>query len=514
MTVITPIAPKYSHVTQVLLNYFPDTDVRIRENPITVGAQLINSVAYQIENQQHRINREVRALNMSDMPMNIDNQGVYYATRVPLSFTLPVDSQGTLQPPTTIQGQIQSGPLVTLVPYDDTIPVPTRCSQDSGIKPVALPNPQLINIVGDGNPKSFSFGTLPLPNCLTFRIKGLGPVTQTITISITGELDPPAVWPQDVQVKNEVLLLSDDGYYQTDSVWSSISAIDINGLPVACQFICFNLPVGLEAEPDPDRPYTHFAYRGVAFPRYWQLDDLLLFEVFQRNRLAGPETYQTYHLPATMVDIAVEPNTGGLFLTDGTKLYYIDRRTPMPDNLQETGLTVEPAFGLNVWYDYTQPGDTKYAFIQPVPMATASQVTQYRYIVEDPSGVLFVLLPTGVLSEYTGTQGWTQGQPSSVSFPMLKTGTYLISIEMLGTFNAKTTDVFPFPNFAANMLATIDVSNTVPSVQGLAFDAYDKLWLWTGQFAVPIHISYDAYVWDPSTRTIYATDKYTQLVIT
>lgn len=511
MTVITPSAPKYSHITQKLINYFPDTDIRMRENPVTLGAQLLNSVAYQMEQQQVKINRELRAFNLSDMPMNIDNGGVYYATRVPLSFPLENDSQGNLLPPAVIQGQLlesSTDPLITLVPYNDTLPVPTRISLDPIVQPTALSTPILITTTGNGIPQSFNPGILAIPNYLTFSIIGMGPTTVSITVSVTGELDPPAVWPQDIQSKNEVLIISDDGFYNTDSVWSSISQIDITGLPVGCRLVCYNLAVDIPVETDLDRPFTHFAYRGVAFPRYWKLLDLLLLEVYQRNRFAGYETFQAYHLPTQMVDIAVEPNTSGIFLTDGINLLYADRRSPMPAQLTETGVTTEPAYGLNVWYDYARSADTTYAYISPVAMATASTVTQYRYVVEDPQGNLFVLLPTGVLQQYTGSTGWTLGTPISTSFPLTLTGTYVISLETLGSFNTKTVDTFPYGNFALAPLATINLGSVVPNAQGIAFDAYDKLWIWTGAFAVPIKISYDAYVWDPTTRTIYTTDKY------
>jgi hypothetical protein len=515
MTTIAAIPTKYSHLTQVAINYFPDTDVRIRENPVSLGAQLLNSVASQMEYQQVRLTRELRALNLSEMPMNIDNSGVYYATLVPSDFSLLTDDQGNLLPPTFIKGRllVNSITLINLVPYNDLLPVPTRVSLDPILKPVALSNPRIINTVGNGTPQSFNPGVLPLPNFLTFNIQGMGPVTTAFTISITGELDPPGVWPQDIQSKNEVLIISDDGFYHTDSVWSSISQIDITGLPTDCSCICYSLPVGLQTEPDTDRPFTHFAYRNVTFPRYWQLQDLVLAEQYKRNRLSGNETHQVYHLPTQMVDIAVEPNTNGLFLTDGTSLFYMDRRTPMPDNLFETGLTQEPIFGLNVWYDYNKPGDTQYAFISPVPRAKASTTTQYRYVVEDPNGNVFVLLPTGILQTYTGSTGWTQGSPKSVSFPLTEIGTYVISLEILGAFNAKTVDVFPYSNLAINSLATINLANLVPAIQGIAFDAYDRLWIWTGDFAVPIKLSYDAYLWDPSTRTIYTTDKYYSLVL-
>lgn len=510
---ITPVAPFYSTLTQQLLNYFPDTDIRVRENPITISAQLLNSVAFQMEEQNMRINREIRALNLSDVPMNIDNEGVYYAALVPLAFNLPSNAQGVLLPPATIKGQIQGGALVTLVAYDDTLPVPTRIIQDLSIPAAPLTNPQLINVTGNNNPLTFNPGAMPMPNYLTFSIQGMGTVTTSITISITGELNPPAVWPKDIQTKNEILTVSDDGYYKTDSVWSSVDSIDISGLPDGCQLICYSLAVGLPVEQDTDRPFVHFAYRGISFPRYWQLNDLLLLELYQRNRFAGFETFQTYHTPAKMVDLAVEPNTNGLFLTDGTNLYYTDRRTPMPGSLLETGLTNEPAFGINVWYDYEQPGDTKYAYVSPLPLVGAATVTQWRYVVEDPNGNVYVLMPNGVLQEYIGNNGWNHGTPVATSFPLTTVGTYLISLETLGTFNAKTVDNFPFGNFAAQVKSTISMASVVPSIQGIAFDAYDKLWIWTGQFAIPLKISYDAYSWVPGTRTIYATDIYTSIQI-
>jgi len=513
MTVIIPIPPKYSHLTQRLLNYFPDTDVRIRENALSLGAQLLNAVAFSMEKQNTRITRELRALNLSDVPMNIDNAGVYFGARVPLSFTLPVDSQGILQPPNLIQGQIHNGPLVTLIPYDDMLPIPTRVVQDPNIPAAAITDPKIFDVVGDGSPKSFTFGTMPIPNFLTFQVSGLGPVTSAITVSITGELDPPAVWPQDVKSKNEILVLSDDGFTKTDSVWSSVSAIDITGLPVGCELVCYSIGFQLSAESDNDRPFTHFGYRGVAFPRYWQLHDLLLLEVYQRNRFAGYETFQAYHTSTQMVDTSIEPNTSGLFLTDGINLLYVDRRTPMPEHLEETGNTNEPAFGINVYYDFSQPGDTTFAFIQPQAFATASTITQYRYVVEDPNGNLFILLPSGILQVFTGTGGWQQGLPQSTSFALGIQGTYIISLEMLGTFNARTSDTYPFGNFGAQTKTSLSLAGVVPSVQGIAFDAYDKLWVWTGQFAIPLKFSYDAYVFDPSTRTIFTTDIYDEVQI-
>lgn len=403
--------------------------------------------------------------------------------------------------------------MVTLDVYDDTLPVPTRMIQDPVVPAAILSNPQLINITGNGMPQTFSLGTLPLPNSLLFQISGMGTTLTSITISITGELDPPAVWPKDIQTKNEVLIVSDDGYYETDSVWNSVASIEVSGLPNDCQFICYILPLNLQAVADTDRPFVHFAYRGISFPRYWQLNDLLLLEAYQRNRFAGYDTFQAYHLPTHMLDLAVEPNTSGLFLTDGTNLYYVDRRTPMPTNLLETATVSEPAYGINVWYDYSQSQDTTFAYVSPQAYVGAASVIQYRYIVEDPNNNFYILTPAGVLQQYgNGIGGWNPGAPAATSFPLTVVGTYLITLETMGGGNSWA-DTHPFGNFALNTKAVIDLSTVVPNIQGIAFDAYDKLWVWTGQFAIPIKISYDAYVWDASTRTIYATDLYTSITI-
>jgi hypothetical protein len=124
-----------------------------------------------------------------------------------------------------------------------------------------------------------------------------------------------------------------------------------------------------------------------------------------------------------------------------------------------------------------------------------------------------VLLPSGILQQYSGTGGWSDGYPTPVAFPLTVIGTWLISLETLGTNNVKAADTFPFGNFEAQIKTTVSLASVVPAIQGIAFDAYDKLWAWTGQFAIPLKISYDAYVWDPSTRTIYATDDYSSVTI-
>jgi len=60
----TPVLPSYrSHRTQVLLNYFDITDRRVREEPYTIDAQLLNTAAIALDDSQQRIaRRSLRAL--------------------------------------------------------------------------------------------------------------------------------------------------------------------------------------------------------------------------------------------------------------------------------------------------------------------------------------------------------------------------------------------------------------------------------------------------------------------
>lgn len=569
----------YSHITQQLLNYFDEKDVRIRENPISLGAQLLNCAAISTESLKLKVNREMGAFNFSDVPLNIDSNGVYYSVVVPLSFQLPITIQDGVKVPTISTGSLTGfygvggygnlfyggprfviGPFayneggygeqfygaeheeaVGLVPYDDTLPIPTRF--EVGSNPIPLGSPLLFDIIGTvstnthflgteefitvesnynlggygeqfygGEFQSGSPGKLPIPNCLTFSVSNMGTQTSIISIRITGEPDPPAVWYQDVQSRTETIIVSDDGIYTTDAIWSSINQVAISGLPTGCEVKCWTIPFNLSSVPDISRPYSHSAYRDVLFPRSWQLSGFILQETYKRNRFSGPEIANPYLLPSTMIDVAVEPNTNGLFLVDNQNLYYMDRRTPLP-NLEGSGLWKEPLFGLNVWYDSTKPGSNRWVCIQPVPYSKAKQCTQYRYLVKDPNGNNFVINPNGGLAVDNGYTGWQKGSPTNINFPLILSGTYIFKLELMDQSNNKTYDIFPYGNWPVNILSKLDLTELLPSVAGIAFDAYEQLWIWTGSFAVQLKLNYDAYIFVPSTRTIYLTDQYDQITI-
>src|ERR1035438_2679629 len=120
----TPI----SYLTQTLLNYYDETDIRVRTYPFTIAAQLFNLAANALEDLSLRYSREVNARFLETTPIQLDNQGVYYGARLPNTFVPP--PVGSNPPLNVVQGQ-RSGVWTTLQPYDDRVPVPTRITVDT-----------------------------------------------------------------------------------------------------------------------------------------------------------------------------------------------------------------------------------------------------------------------------------------------------------------------------------------------------------------------------------------------
>ena len=74
----TPVLPSYrSHRTQVLLNYFDISDQRVREEPYSIDAQLLNTAAIALDDSQQRIAREIASRTLATCPTGIDNRGLY-----------------------------------------------------------------------------------------------------------------------------------------------------------------------------------------------------------------------------------------------------------------------------------------------------------------------------------------------------------------------------------------------------------------------------------------------------
>lgn len=98
--------PLRSWLLEELLNYFPDTDLRVRNLKYSLDAQLLNPVALGMEDHLRRFDREVRSRSFQ-APLNIDNRGVYYKCLVPPSFSLGLTADGVLAAPQNVRGRLQ-----------------------------------------------------------------------------------------------------------------------------------------------------------------------------------------------------------------------------------------------------------------------------------------------------------------------------------------------------------------------------------------------------------------------
>ena len=223
------------------------------------------------------------------------------------------------------------------------------------------------------------------------------------------------------------------------------------------------------------------------------------------------EYVQSYSMTTPLGAIAVEPNTWGILGASGTSLLYWDRREPLPGQLSAPAMTTEPLYGLNVKYDISRPGSTRYAILLPVPYGSASAMSTWRYLVMTPDGNYQALLPNGSLIAYSGGAGWQEGTlvpPAPVSLALTMTGTYVFILECMGSGPTATADEVPYPNLATPIGNTYDLSSIVPAIQGIAYDVMGRLWVWTGSNAVAIKPRYDGYILDPNSLAIYLTDTY------
>jgi hypothetical protein len=495
-----------SHTTQVLQNYLDATDVRSRENPTSLEAQLLNMAAVELDDLSIRVGREL-SQSLQSVPLNIDNGGVYYSGQVPNSL-ITSDNLPTF---TNVIGKTGST-SVTLTPYDDTLPVPARVELGES---VPLTDPILFTAIGTGDPQaqvytvqSVTPGDLPIPNRLTFWVDQIGLNGMSLTLTIIGEIVPRPAWIAERKKTTEVVLIGGEGVTYSRNRWITIDSIAIRGLPLGVRLRAWSMPFALPAEPDPYRPYTTPQDRDVLFARYWQIsnDENLLYEMYEADGFTGLEPAYSYSILEPLADIAVEPFTYGLYAASQTSLYYIDRREVMPD-LKSTGLSVEPLFGLQVVPDSTKSGPTRYVQLSGIAYGNANKILQYRYTVNGVHSIL----PNGALGPTNA--GWRSGHPETVSFAMLNTGDYIFQLEMQDTDGNTTIDSVPYKNAAFAALKKIDISELVDNVAGIAFDSYGQLWIWTGSFAFPVIIHYDGYVFDSNTRELFITDKYDSLQV-
>ena len=516
----TQVLPSYrSHRTQVLLNYFDSTDQRVREEPYSIDAQLLNTAAIALDDSQQRIAREIASRALATCPTGIDNRGLYYMVKLPSDFPL-APGQTLLN---QVIGTINSGSTsqnIAVQPYDDRLPVPTGYIADPSQTQVAMVNPVLFDVIGTGdetasiwNPQTFGPFSLPIPNILTFWLEGVQGSQMALNIFVQGEEYPLPVWADQQEGASETITSSEEGFFTGIKIWQNISSIIVRGLPVGVRLRCWQMPFNLPAVPDAARPYTHPLFRDVLFDRYWLIStaENLLKELYMMDNFSTLEYVQSYSMTTPLGAIAVEPNTWGILGASGTSLLYWDRREPLPGQLSAPAMTTEPLYGLNVKYNISQPGPTRYATLLPVPYGSASTVSTWRYLVMTPDGNYQALLPDGTLIAYSGGAGWQEGTlvpPVPVSVALTMIGTYVFVLECRGSGPNPTADEVPYPNLATPAGNTYDLSSIVPAIQGIAYDVMGRLWVWTGTNAVAIKPRYDGYILDPNSLAIYLTDTY------
>jgi hypothetical protein len=497
-----------------MLNYFPDTDERVRSLKYSLDAQLLNPMALGMEGHQRRVTREVRARSFA-APLNLDNRGVYYKCYVPPSLNLAITPDGRATPPQTVIGQLPGlSEYVTLQPYDDTLPVPTRIEFDSSLGPVPLSSPLIFAADGTDYPQTLTPGPLAFPNRVSLVLSGLPDAAGAVEVTLRG-----APWPSPLLGNPaptvEVLLMRDEGVAVSQTAYASVDSVTVRGLPSGATLQGY-LFLATGIVPDADRPAVDKDWRGFRFPRYWQLDGALLKDTYTRGRFTGFQIAESYLCSSPLTAIAVEPNTAGLWVASGTSLCYMDRRAQQPTGLSNTAITTEPLYGLDVRYDESYPGSVRWVRITPDGYAGAANTVRYRYLITIPGTPLagtWLLTPEGALAPYTPYGGWRAGTPGGISMPLTATGTYLFTLECSDATNTITSDTCPYLNAAFTPHGAFDLSALVPSIAGLCFDALQRLWVWTGNYLVPLRLHYDAYLFDPSARILYLTDAYDNLYL-
>ena len=140
---------------------------------------------------------------------------------------------------------------------------------------------------GTGAPLSWAGAGLPIPNHLGLWLDRLGDFSPVVQVQVKGEAYPRAAWESQRQRQAERIVLTDEGYGETHTVWESVERVEVFGLPPGARLRGYALRLGLPREPDLDRPYFDTAYRDQPFLRFWLPEGLLLKEVYQRNHFSG-----------------------------------------------------------------------------------------------------------------------------------------------------------------------------------------------------------------------------------
>jgi hypothetical protein len=485
-----------SHITQELLNYFDSKDMRIRNHPMTLDAQLLTIPAVGIDDLSLRLTREQQR-NM-EAPCNIDNGGVYYG------FT---NNSIDLTSISTVTGIVNSN-QITFTPYDDTIPIPAAIVL---AETVPLTNPIIATFAGGPLVITNTIGTLPIVGKLNFFLDVVTSQVVDINIAITGSIYPQSVWQKYHTKTTELLNISIPGQITSLYQWQSISSITVRGLMTGSTITGYVLPFNAPRKYEPYKYYVGPEDRGTKLDRYWSVDttNKMICESKIVNAISGFDIIQTYKFTQNITDIAVEPFTYGLYAVNNNTLFYSDRREPMPDKMSATVLTKDPIYSLLVYYDASNPGIFNSVKVVPVLVPNSLNAFQYRLAMLDPFGNKTVVLPNGATADYTPNNGWRTNTPTPVTVTLGFTGTYVFYIEAQDIYGNQSVDAFQYGNFPFTPLATIDLSGISTTITGVSFDDDGNLWINDTNNAYKLDIVYNGYIVDPNTNILYLTENAT-----
>lgn len=488
-----------SHTTQELLNYFDESDVRTRETPWTIEAQLLNAAACAIDEADVRLSREADSVRPGRVPLNLDNRGVWRRVQVPYG----------MQAVSSVTG-VRDGHEIALRPYDPFFPVPSGIAGDPDREIVPLADPLLWAFNGNGLPLGSGPLKLAVPNRVWFTIEALDSFDGLITIAVTGHRHPRSLWVSDAEPRVETLTVHEEGVYSTAGAWDEILDVSVRGLPSGASLKVYLFLAG--KQPDLLRPYTSPAFRDRSFGRFWSAEGSYIRESFFAARFSGFEICQTYFRPDA-VSVSVEPNTYGLLVATPDQLLFCDRREPVPAGLARAALTEEPLYGLEVSYDLVRSGDRRWVSLRPIPYVGAPQLTQFRYTVEDPAGRHWILTRDGEMAQWSPTLGWLRGVPGelSLSLPETQCGTWLFALETIDQSGHLSADKAPYLHAALAPLVSFDLTGVAPQLAAAWFDSRERLWLWTGDLLIPAVFRYDSYVFDADSQSVYLTDSYDEV---
>lgn len=500
--------PKRPFLLQALMNYFDDADARVRQNRNSLDAQLLGPLASALESIQMRLNREQASTDPRNCPLNIDNFGIYHKLQVPDTYEFAAAADGSILPP-SIRAFTAEKRWKMLSQYDDFLPVPSGV-QIAG-DPVPCRSLIVYELAGDGLKQESMVGKLAFPNRLYLRIDNLGQGDVEVKVQIEGKTYPTTISLAGQPKTSEILVLSEENVAVTRYAWDTIDRINVWGLPAGATLRVAIAPAAFGLELEAARPVAHSAYRGMDLQRYWKLRGTHLDESVFMNRFAKFETLQSYLCSPAWSAFALEPNTYGIYGLSGSNLVYADRREAWPTNLKQSAMYAEPYYNLNVVYQDTESVTERRVELQPIQNSRSGDCYRFRFTIEYPNGASFAVGLNGELIRLAAGAGWRSGTPKPVSIALPESGSYRFTLDSSSTNGDFAQDIVVYENPQVTHLWTADLSALVPEVYALVFDRYQRLWIWTGESMIPLRLTYDNYLFDPDTKSLYLTNSYEQV---